>query len=75
MLILSRKRDQAIMIGDEIELTVIEIQGDQVKIGIKAPKNVAVYRKEVFLEIQNENKKAASNNIVKLNSILKNEKL
>lgn len=75
MLILSRKRDQAIMIGDEIELTVIEIQGDQVKIGIKAPKNVAVYRKEVFLEIQNENKKAASNNIVKLNLILKNEKL
>jgi carbon storage regulator len=73
MLILSRKKNQAIMIGDEIELTVIEIQGDQVKIGIKAPKNVSVYREEVFLEIQNENKKAASNTIVKLDSILKNK--
>ena len=47
MLVLSRKKDQAIMIGDNIELTIIEIQGDQVRIGINAPKNVTIYRKEM----------------------------
>jgi len=72
MLVLSRKKDQAIMIGDNIELTIIEIQGDQVRIGINAPKNVSIFRKELFLEIQEENKKAASSGIVELDSILKN---
>jgi carbon storage regulator len=72
MLVLSRKKDQAIMIGDNIELTIIDIQGDQVRIGINAPKNVSIYRKEIFLEIQEENKKAANIGIVKLDSILKN---
>jgi carbon storage regulator len=71
MLVLSRKKDQALMIGDNIELTIIEIQGEQVKLGIKAPKNVPIYRKELFLEIQEENKKAASAGIVELDSILK----
>ena len=72
MLVLSRKKDQAIMIGDNIELTIIDVQGDQVRIGINAPKNVSIYRKELFLEIQEENKKAASNGMVQLDSILKN---
>lgn len=62
------------MIGEDIELTIIEIQGDQVRIGINAPKNVSIYRKELFLEIQEENKKAASSGIVELDSILKNNK-
>ena len=71
MLVLSRKKDQGIIIGENIELTIIEIQGDQVRIGIKAPRNVSIYRKEIFLEIQNENKKAASTGVVKLDDIIK----
>lgn len=71
MLVLSRKKDQGIVIGENIELTIIEIQGDQVRIGIKAPRNVSIYRKEIFLEIQDENKKAASSGVVKLDEIIK----
>ena len=59
MLILSRKIDQKIRIGDDISLTIIEIRGDQVKIGVEAPKNVKVFRQEVFDEIQKENRAAA----------------
>ena len=59
MLILSRKIDQKIRIGDDISLTIIEVRGDQVKIGVEAPKNVKVFRQEVFEEIQSENKEAA----------------
>jgi carbon storage regulator len=59
MLILSRKTNEKIMIGDEISLTIIEIRGDQVKIGIEAPKSVKVFRQEVFEAIQNENRAAA----------------
>jgi carbon storage regulator len=72
MLVLSRKKDQAIMLGDNIEITIIEIQGDQIRIGINAPKNVPIYRKELFLEIQEENKKAANTGVIDLSSILKN---
>ncbi len=71
MLVLSRKKDQSLMIGNDIELTIIEIQGDQVKIGLKAPKHVSIYRKELYLEIQEENKKAATADIVGLDSIFK----
>lgn len=60
MLILSRKVDQKIKIGDEITLTIIEIHGDQVKIGVEAPRNVKVFRQEVFEAIQDENKAAAN---------------
>ncbi|GHT85883.1 carbon storage regulator [Spirochaetia bacterium] len=59
MLILSRKLDEKIMIGDDITLTVIEIRGDQVRIGVDAPKNVKVFRREVFDAIKAENKAAA----------------
>jgi len=55
MLILSRRVDERIMIGEEIEISVIDIKGDQVKIGISAPRSVKVYRKEVFAAIQQEN--------------------
>ncbi len=71
MLVLSRKKGQGIMLGDNIELTIIEIQGDQVRIGINAPKNVPIYRKEIFLEIQEENKKAANVGVVDLGALLK----
>lgn len=60
MLVLSRKKGQSIMIGNDIEISVIDIQGEQVRIGINAPGNVKVYRKEVYEEIIRENREAAS---------------
>lgn len=58
MLALARKINQSIMIGNDIEITLLEIKGDQIKIGIKAPKNVPIYRKEIYAQIQEENKSA-----------------
>ncbi len=60
MLVLSRQRDESIMIGDEIEIVIIDIKGDQVKVGIRAPKRVAVHRKEIYQEIMKENIAAVS---------------
>lgn len=59
MLALSRKKDEAIVIDNNIEVTVLEVKGDHVKLGISAPKSVPVYRKEVYLQIQEANKEAA----------------
>ena len=58
MLALARKINQSIMIGNDGEITLLEIKGDQIKIGIKAPKNVPIYRKEIYAQIQEENKSA-----------------
>ena len=58
MLALSRKKDEAIIINDNIEIKILEIKGDQIKIGISAPKSVPIYRKEVFTQIQEANKEA-----------------
>ncbi|HEY1539319.1 MAG TPA: carbon storage regulator CsrA [Solirubrobacteraceae bacterium] len=54
MLVLTRKSNQSIMIGDEIEITVLSIMGEKVRIGIQAPRDIPVFRKEVYLEIQAE---------------------
>ncbi len=59
MLILARKLNEKLVISDDIVISIIEIRGDQVKLGIEAPKNVKVYRREVFIAIQEENKLAA----------------
>lgn len=59
MLALARKVNQSIIIGNNIEITILEIKGDQIKIGINAPKSVPIYRKEIYVQIQEENKKAA----------------
>ncbi len=59
MLVLSRHRDETIIIGDEIELTVVDIRGDKVRLGIKAPSHIAVHRKEVYEAIRRENERAA----------------
>ena len=59
MLILSRKTDEKIMIGDDISISIIEIRGDQVRIGVDAPKKVKVFRQEVFDAIKAENRAAA----------------
>jgi len=58
MLVLSRKKQQSIRIGNDIELTVLAIEGDQVKLGIKAPKNIEIHRGEVFEAIQTANNEA-----------------
>lgn len=60
MLVLSRKLNQSIQIGDDIEVKIIAIEGDQVKVGIEAPKHIDIHRKEVYLSIQEENSRAAS---------------
>lgn len=59
MLALSRKPGESIIIGKDIEVMILESKGDQIKIGIKAPKDVAIYRKELFEQIQASNKEAA----------------
>lgn len=60
MLALTRKKNEAIVINNNIEITILEVKGDQVKVGISAPKEVPVYRKEVYLQIQEANKEAVS---------------
>ncbi len=60
MLVLTRKENESIMIGDSIEVKLLDVKEHQVKIGIAAPKHIAVHRKEVYLAIQAENKQAAA---------------
>lgn len=59
MLVLSRQRDETIMIGDDVEITVVDIRGDKVRIGINAPRSVQVHRKEVYDAIKRENADAS----------------
>ena len=59
MLALSRKQGESIVINNNIEITILEVKGDQVKLGIDAPKSVPVYRKEIYTEIQKANKETA----------------
>ena len=58
MLALSRKANESIIIGNDIEVTILEVKGEQVKIGISAPKEVPVYRKEIYVQIEEANKEA-----------------
>jgi carbon storage regulator len=60
MLVLTRKNNESIVIGDDVTITIVEVRGDQVKLGINAPKNVSVHREEIYLEIQKENQLAAN---------------
>ncbi|MCM3111742.1 carbon storage regulator CsrA [Lederbergia lenta] len=73
MLVLTRKKGESIQIGNDIEITITSIKGDQVKIGINAPKSVEIHRKEVWLDIQNENT-AASEGVTDLFTILSKAK-
>ncbi|MBK9129125.1 MAG: carbon storage regulator CsrA [Phycisphaerales bacterium] len=59
MLVLSRQRDESIIVGDNVQITVVDIRGDKVRLGIQAPAHIPVHRKEVFDAIQRENRKAA----------------
>ena len=58
MLALSRKKNEAIIISNNIEVIILDVRGDQVKLGISAPKEIPIHRKEVYIQIQNENKEA-----------------
>ena len=60
MLVLSRQRDETIMIGDDVEITVVDIRGDKVRLGITAPRHIQVHRKEVYDAIKRENQQAAN---------------
>ena len=71
MLALSRKKNEAIVIDNNIEVTILEIRGDQVKVGIAAPKDIPIYRKEVWLQIKAENESATDiANMVELQKLL-----
>jgi carbon storage regulator len=59
MLALSRKPGESVIIGNDIEITILEVKGEQVKVGIKAPQSVAIYRKELFEQIQESNREAS----------------
>ena len=61
MLVLGRKKGESIVIDDDIEIIVTSVEGETVKLGINAPKHITIHRKEVYLEIQEENKRASSN--------------
>lgn len=69
MLILTRKLGESITIGNNIKVTVIEMQGKQVKLGIDAPKELSVYREEIYLKIQEENRKAAMTSQINLRKV------
>lgn len=60
MLVLSRKKNESINIAEDIKITILEISGDTIKLGIEAPRNIQVYRSEVYLAIQKENQQAAA---------------
>ena len=69
MLALTRKKGESLIINNNVEVTVLEIRGDQIKLGISAPKDVSIYRKEVYLQIQKENEASINANSFK---VLKN---
>ena len=58
MLVLSRQKDESIMVGDNVEITIVDVRGDKVRLGITAPKEIAVHRKEVYEAIQREKREA-----------------
>ncbi len=60
MLVLTRKVNQSIVIGDDIEVVVLEVRGEQIRLGIKAPRDVVVHRKEIYEQIQEENQAAST---------------
>ncbi|GGI16519.1 carbon storage regulator CsrA [Gottfriedia solisilvae] len=68
MLILTRKLKEAIMIGDDIEISIASIEGDQVKLAISAPKHIEIHRKEIYLSIKKENQEAATG-LIDINNI------
>ncbi len=75
MLVLSRQKDQTIMIGDNIEITVVDIRGDKVRLGINAPSMIPVHRKEVYEAIQRENRDAATVRLEDITDLSRRQKI
>lgn len=71
MLIITRKKGESLMIGDDIEIVISKIDDGSVKLGIKAPKSVQILRKEIYEEVENENKEASKIDLGMLNNIKK----
>ena len=71
MLVLTRKKEESIMIGDEIKVMVLESSGGQVKLGIDAPQDIDIYREEIYQEIKEENKKASTIEVDNLQDLTK----
>lgn len=71
MLVLSRKSNESIMIGGNIEIVVLGVEGDNVKLGIRAPREVEIHRKEIYSIIQEENRAAAANSIDEISKLFK----
>ena len=71
MLVLTRKTDESIIIGDNIAITVVAVEGDQVRLGVTAPKDIAVHRQEVYEQIKKENLEAAQSSSTDISSVLK----
>ena len=69
MLALSRKKDESIMIGDHIEIKILEVSGDKVRIGIEAPRDISIHRKEIYMQIQEENKAATVSTLESLSKL------
>jgi carbon storage regulator len=74
MLVLTRKLQESIKVGNDIEITVLGVEGEQVKLGISAPKNIEIHRKEIFLSIQEENNIAANTSMDSFKQLLKLKK-
>ncbi len=71
MLVLTRKTDESIIIGDNIAVTVVAVEGDQVRLGVTAPKDIAVHRQEVYEQIKKENLEAAQSSSTDISLVLK----
>ena len=71
MLVLTRKTNESIIIGDNIAVTVVAVEGDQVRLGVTAPKDIAVHRQEVYEQIKKENLEAAQSSSTDISSVLK----
>ncbi|WP_202079356.1 carbon storage regulator CsrA [Caldalkalibacillus salinus] len=70
MLVLSRKKGESIIIDEEIEIKVVAVEGDTIKLGVEAPKHISIHRKEVYLSIQEENRAAASQSSIELSELI-----
>ena len=73
MLVLSRQRDETIMIGDDVEVTIVDIRGDKVRLGITAPREIQVHRKEVYDAIKRENQQAAGLSPTEVSEVVKDK--